>query len=259
MVRIATWNINGLRARLPFVLHWLRERKPDLVALQELKLVEEQFPHEIFSDEGYEAFVLGQKSWNGVAVLSRRGGEILERGLPGQEALGARCLSVLVENLVVTSLYCPNGKSIDHPDFSQKLQWFDALYDHLYHRWDASESLVLAGDFNLCPTPLDSWNEAALQGQIFHTTQERKRFQQLLDWGLQDLFRLRFPETAAFSWWDYRGGAFHKKQGLRIDFLLGTGAVSAQLREVEIDREYRKKKDGHTASDHAPVIAELAE
>ena len=258
-MRIATWNINGLRARLPFVVHWLRERKPDVVALQELKLVEEQFPHEIFGDEGYQAFVLGQKSWNGVAVLSRRGGEVLQRGLPGQEAAGARCLAVLVEDLVVTSVYCPNGKSVGHPDFPRKLEWFDALCEHLRTRWDSGEAFVLGGDFNLCPTPLDSWNETGLRGQIFHTDEERERFQRILDWGLRDLFRLRFPDTAAFSWWDYRGGAFHKRQGLRIDFLLGTESVAQRLESAEIDREYRKKKDGHTASDHAPVMAELAE
>ncbi len=258
-MRVGTWNINGLRARVEFVLHWLRERRPDVVALQELKLTEEMFPHDMFEDEGYQAFVLGQKSWNGVAVLSRRGGEVLQRGLTGQEDFGARLLSVLVEGVVFTSVYCPNGKSLDHPDFPRKLTWFDALEAHLRTQWDAGESLILAGDFNICPAALDSWNEEGLKGQIFHTDEERERFRRLLAWGLRDLYRERFPETQAFSWWDYRGGAFHKKRGLRIDFLLGTNTVAERLQQVEIDREYRKKKDGLTASDHAPVLAELSD
>jgi exodeoxyribonuclease-3 len=117
---------------------------------------------------------------------------------------------------------------------------------------------VLAGDFNVCPAPLDSWNEEALQGSIFHTDAERSRFRALLDCGFQDLYRIRHPDTQAFSWWDYRGGAFHRKQGLRIDLLLGTGAVAERLSAAEIDREWRKKREGLTPSDHAPVWADLA-
>ena len=124
-------------------------------------------------------------------------------------------------------------------------------------RRDAAEPFVLCGDFNICPRPIDSWNEKALAGRIFHTDEERARFQALLDWGLQDLFRELYPEEQKFSWWDYRGGAFHRNMGLRIDFLLGTAAVRERVREVWIDRDYRKKKDGLIASDHAPVLAEL--
>lgn len=257
-MRIATWNVNGLRARLDFVRLWLRERKPDVVGLQELKLTDAQFPHDAFAAEGYQALTHGQKAWNGVAVLTRGPAEVLQRGLPGQEDLGARLLTVALEGLVFTTLYCPNGKHIGHDDFPRKLAWFDALAGHLEKHHRPEEPGVVCGDFNVCPTALDSWNAEALSGHIFHTDAERERYQRLLKWGLRDLYREGHPETQAFSWWDYRGGAFHRRQGLRIDFLLATPPVLAQTVQVEIDREWRKKQEGLTASDHAPVFADLA-
>jgi exodeoxyribonuclease-3 len=257
-VRIATWNVNGLRARQDFLLHWLKAREPDLVALQELKLPDEQFPHDVFAQAGYQALVHGQKSWNGVALLARKPLATLQVGLPGQEAVGARLVAAEVEGVAVASVYCPNGKHVGHDDFPKKLAWLDALADWLAARRPADAPLVLGGDLNVCPGPLDTWNEAALRGQIFHTDAERARFRRLLDAGLRDLFREKHPEAKVFSWWDYRGGAFHKGEGLRIDFLLGTAPVLARVTEVSIDREWRKKQEGLTASDHAPVIAELA-
>lgn len=256
-MRIATWNVNGLRARLEFVSLWLRERKPDVVALQELKLADEKFPHEHFEALGYQALVYGQKSWNGVAVLSRSGGEIVQRGLPGQDDFGSRCLVTLVDGLVFASLYCPNGKHLGHEDYARKLEWFRSLRSYLESEFADESQLVLGGDFNLCPTSLDTWNEEGFRGEIFHTEAERGLFQELLALDLQDLFRAHLPESQEFSWWDYRGGAFHKKQGLRIDFLLGRPAVVSRLRDVTIDRDYRKKQEGLTASDHAPVVADL--
>lgn len=256
-MRIATWNVNGLRARQDFLLHWLRAREPDLVALQELKLPDGQFPHDAFAQAGYQALAHGQKSWNGVALLARKPVTPVQIGLPGQEELGARWLEAEVEGLLVASVYCPNGKHIGHPDFAKKLAWYDALGEHLAARHRADAGLVLGGDFNVCPAPIDSYDEAALAGQIFHTDAERARFRRLLDWGLVDLFRDRNPELRAFSWWDYRAGAFHRGHGLRIDFLLGTAPVRARVRAVTIDREWRKKQADLTASDHAPVIAEL--
>jgi exodeoxyribonuclease-3 len=256
-VRIATWNVNGLRSRLGFLLHWLRERQPDVVGLQELKLSAAQFPAQEIEAAGYQAAVHGQKSWNGVAILSRKPLEIVEQGLPGQEELGARLLSAEIEDLRFTTVYCPNGKHVGHDDFPRKLAWFDTLAEHLERRGDPRHPGVVCGDFNVCPSELDSWNAEVLAGRIFHTDDERARFRRLLDWGLVDLFREQHPDLRAYSWWDYRGGAFHKGQGLRIDFLLGTRALLPRVREVRIDRDYRKKKDGQTASDHAPVIADL--
>jgi exodeoxyribonuclease-3 len=256
-VRIATWNVNGLRARLDFVAHWLRAREPDVVGLQELKLADDQFPHEAFAELGYRAACHGQKGWNGVAVLAREEPQVTQRGLPGQESFGARLISVELAGLDFTTVYCPNGKHLEHEDYPAKLAWFDALADHLSAR-DPGRPAVVCGDFNVCPGPLDSWNEAGLAGHIFHTQEERQRFARLLELGYVDAFRERHPDLQAFSWWDYRGGAFHRKQGLRIDFLLTTPPLLARVKSIEIDRDYRKKQDGLTASDHAPVIADLA-
>jgi exodeoxyribonuclease-3 len=256
-MRIATWNVNGLRARLEFVLAWLAERRPDVVGLQELKLTDDKFPHAELERAGYRAATHGQKAWNGVAILSREPARVTRTGLPGQEALGARLITADVVGLSFTTVYCPNGKHVDHEDYPRKLAWFDALLDHLRAEHDPARPTVLGGDFNICPTPLDSWNEEMLRGSIFHTDDERSRFRRLLDWGLEDLFRVKHPESREFSWWDYRGGAFHRKQGLRIDFLLGSADVAGRLASVRIDREYRKKKEGMTPSDHAPVLAEL--
>jgi exodeoxyribonuclease-3 len=217
-MRIATWNINGLRARLSFVLLWLRERQPDIVGLQELKLSDEQFPHAEIEAAGYRA-----------------------------------------DGLSFTSVYCPNGKNLEHPDYPRKLAWFDALNAHLDARPDPEAPCVLCGDFNVCPEPIDSWDETRLAGDLFHTDAERARFQALLTRGFVDVFRAQHPDLQAFSWWDYRGGAFHRKQGLRIDFLLASPSVADRVTQVEIDREYRKKQEGLTASDHAPVIADLGD
>ncbi len=256
-MRIATWNVNGLRARLDFVLHWLEARKPDLVGIQELKADAGEFPARELADAGYRTFAHTQKAWNGVAVLARAEGETFRKGLDGQEDQGARLIAVDFPDLRFVTLYGPNGKSVGHGDFFRKLTWFESLADFLRTTCDPSKPLVVCGDFNVCPTPLDSWNEELLRGKIFHTEQERDRFQTLLEWGLRDVFRHRHPDRKEFSWWDYRAGAFHKNQGLRIDFLLATEPVLERVLHVEIDRDYRKKKDGLIASDHAPVIADL--
>ncbi|MBQ00807.1 MAG: exodeoxyribonuclease III [Acidobacteria bacterium] len=257
-MKIATWNVNGLRARLDFVLHWLRAREPDIVGLQELKLADEVFPADEIRAAGYHAEIYGQKSWNGVAILSREPLTVVRRGLPGQQDFGSRLITASVDDLSFTTVYCPNGKSIDHKDYPRKLAWFDCLRQLLDAHHDPERPTVLCGDFNIVPAPIDSWNELALAGHIFHTAAERTRLQCLVEWGFTDLFRQHLPDTQFFSWWDYRAGAFHRNHGLRIDLLLGTPSVAAQVCHVEIDREYRKKKDGLTASDHAPVIAELS-
>ena len=253
-MRIATWNVNGLRARLDFLLRWLGERKPDVVGLQELKLEEQGFPFDVFERAGYRACVHGQKSWNGVAVLAREPLEVVQCGLPGQEAFGARLLTARVGGLDFTTVYCPNGKHVGHVDFARKLAWLDALRLHLGR---PTGPAVLCGDFNVCPAPIDSWNEEALRGRIFHTDEERARFRALLEDGWIDVFRERHPDRQAFTWWDYRAGAFHRGHGLRIDIVLASRPVAERVRAVEIDREWRMKQDGLTPSDHAPVWVDL--
>ena len=256
-MRIATWNVNGLRARLEYILMWLNDRQPAVVGLQELKVTDEDFPHEPFVEAGYRTATHGQKSWNGVAILARQPFELTQRGLPGQEDFGARLISANIGGLDFTTVYCPNGKDVAHADYPRKLRWFDDLADFWTKNHLSSDNAILCGDFNIVPNALDSWNGASAEGTVFHTQDERNRLQAIMDLGLTDLFRDRFPNEQQFSWWDYRGGAFHRAQGLRIDFILGNENVRTRTRDISIDRDYRKKKDTLTASDHAPVIVEL--
>jgi exodeoxyribonuclease-3 len=258
-MRLATWNVNGLRARLDFLRIWLKERRPDVVGLQELKLEDDQFPRDELAAEGYEAVVFGQRSWNGVAILFRREAgpaTETERGLPGQEELGARLLGATVGGISFTTLYVPNGKDVGHEDFPRKLAWLDALAAHVTSS-PVDHPAVLCGDFNLCPGPLDTWNEAELAGALFHTEDERRRFGALLASGFRDVYRERFPDRASFSWWDYRAGAFHMNRGLRIDLLLATEPLMRRVQGIAIDRDFRKKKEGLLPSDHAPVFLDV--
>lgn len=257
-MRLATWNVNGLRARLDFLRIWLRDRRPDVLGLQELKL--DQFPQEELAAEGYDSIVFGQPAWNGVAILVRReAGVGIEtvRGLIGQEAMGARLVGATIGDLSFSTIYVPNGKDVTHEDFPRKLAWLDALNAHMAATVTGDRPAVLCGDFNLCPAPLDSWNEAELKGTLFHTDEERSRFHKLLATGFQDVFRERHPDRGSFSWWDYRAGAFHMNRGLRIDLMLATEPVMRRVRSVEIDRDFRKKKEGLLPSDHAPVFVDL--
>lgn len=256
-MRVATWNINGIRARRDFILRWLDERQPDLLGVQELKSTEDQFPGAAFEEAGYHCAVHGQKAWNGVGIFSRAPVEVTQVGLPGQDELGSRLIAADVDGLSFVTVYCPNGKNVDHPDFTEKLAWFDSLQDFLDDRYDPGDRLVLCGDFNIVPAAVDSYNEGVLEGTIFHTVAERERYRGLLDWGLHDVFRARDPETPGFTWWDYRGGAYRRKRGLRIDFLLATTPVFEAVQYVNPDRDWRAKIDGMTPSDHAPLYVDL--
>jgi len=178
-------------------------------------------------------------------------------GLPGQEQFGARLVSAAAGGLRFTSVYVPNGKQVQHDDYPRKLAWLDRLSSHVQETEAESGDTVLCGDFNICPEPLDSWNEERFAGTIFHTDEERTLYRKLLDCGYTDLYRKAFPDKQEFSWWDYRGGSFHRGHGLRIDFLLATESLASRLRSVQIDREFRKKIGEFKPSDHAPVIADL--
>ncbi len=259
-MKIATWNVNGMKARLEFMKLWLMDRSPDVVGLQELKLADETFPHDYFADLGYRALTHGQKSWNGVAVLSKLPMELEQVGLPGRADFGSRLITARIDDgsssgLQFTTVYCPNGKTLEHDDYPAKLAWFDSLAEHL--EGSLAPAGVLCGDFNIVPAALDSWMGADGEGRLFHTDAERSRLERIIGLGFTDLYRILHPDEQVFSWWDYRGGAFHRKQGLRIDLLLGTDSVAERTTAAGTDRDYRKKQDGLTASDHAPVMAEL--
>lgn len=259
-MRLATWNVNGLRARLDYIDHWLKNRQPDVVGLQELKTPDDIFPYDHFKALGYEALVHGQKSWNGVAILAKHPIKLKKRGLDGQEEFGARLITAEVTaptgySFDFTTVYCPNGKTLEHADFARKLDWYKSL--NRYWSQNAGAKHLICGDFNIVPEAIDGWRGKDGEGSIFYTEDERKHLNDLVSQGLTDLFRHRYPDKQEFSWWDYRGGAFHRKHGLRIDFLFATKPLLDATTEVIIDRDYRRKIEDLTASDHAPVFADL--
>jgi len=260
-VLLATWNVNGIRARSQRLAEWLAERKPDVVCLQELKITEEEFPHLELRASGYHAVLSGQRGWNGVAVLAREAPELVLRALPGAEDHGARFVVAKTCGIEVASVYVPNGKSKDHPDFKMKLAWLESLVRHLDSRSNRDAPLLVGGDFNVCPTDLDSYGGSRFHGQVHHTDEERALIARLHEAGLVDLYRHKYPDSVGYSWWDYRGGAFHRKEGMRIDILFGTPSLAARIVDVVVDRDYRKKgkTSGAVPSDHAPVMATLSD
>ncbi len=245
LMRIATWNVNGLRARQDFLLHWLaRDKKPDVVGLQELKLTDEQFPHLELEAEGYHAVTHGQKSWNGVAILSRERAEVMQRGLPGQDDFGARLITAKVGGIVLFHGLHPQRQDREPRGLSQEARVARALAQHLAKQPRAVGAgravrrlQRRAGSHRLAGT------RRRTRGTSFTPTTSGSASRALLDWGYVDLFRERYPEQQAFSWWDYRGGAFHKKQGLRIDFVLGTRAI-ARARLGRRDRSRLPQEEG---------------
>jgi exodeoxyribonuclease-3 len=252
--------VNGIRARSVRLTEWLSERKPDIACLQELKITEDEFPHLELRALGYHAIVSGQQGWNGVAILAKERPEIVLRDLPGASDLGARFLVARVGEMEVASIYVPNGKSVSDIDYGKKLGWLERLASHIESRSDRDAPLVLCGDFNVCTTDLDSYGGVHFRGKIHHTEQERALIGRLHAGGLVDLFRAKYPDDPGYSWWDYRAGQFHKRQGMRIDLLLATPAVANRVEDVYVDREFRKKGklSGSIPSDHAPVVAVLA-
>lgn len=255
---IATWNVNGIRARSLRLAEWLADRRPDVVCLQELKIVEADFPHLELQAAGYHAVLAGQQSWNGVAVLAREKPELVLRELGGATDAGARFVVARTGGMEVASVYVPNGKTVAHDDYRLKLRWLESLASHLETRADRSVPMILGGDFNVCTTDLDSYGGVRFAGHIFHTREERMLVARIQAAGFSDLFRAKYPDTPGFSWWDYRAGSFHKNEGMRIDLLFATSDLAARVKDVYVDRDYRKKsKAGAVPSDHAPVVAVL--
>lgn len=254
-MKIATWNINSVRARLDRLLEWLKAAQPDALCLQETKCTDEQFPLLELQAIGYRAELFGQKTYNGVALLSREPVEQVARNL-GDGDEQARVIAGVVRGVHVVGCYAPNGQSVDSPAYGYKLEWFGKLARFLKVR-AAGAPLLLCGDLNVAPQPIDTWDPALWDGQTLFTPRERAALQAVMaENGLVDLFHARHPEPGRFSWWDYRAGAFHKNQGLRIDHILVSDALAARCTGVDIDREARK---GKQPSDHAPVWATFSD
>jgi exodeoxyribonuclease III len=260
-VLLCTWNVNGYRARAQRISEWLSERRPDVVCMQEMKLKTDELEREPFTQAGYHVAFVGQSSWNGVAVLSKTPIEPVLLELPGAGEAGARFLAVRTADVEVASVYVPNGKTVSNPEYRGKLGWLEKLASHVEARVKDTTSppFVLGGDLNVCPTDLDSWMGERGRGTIFHTDEERALIKRLTDAGLVDLYRSKYPTEAGYSFWDYRAGAFHRKLGMRIDMLLASEPIAKRLKDVYVDREFRKKSktSGALPSDHAPLIAVL--
>ncbi|MYM18765.1 exodeoxyribonuclease III [Brevibacterium sp. 5221] len=261
-MRIATWNVNSIRARAERVGAFLDRSDVDVLAIQELKAKDSQFPREVFDSRGYEVAFHGLNQWNGVAIASRVGladARIGFEGMPGwgeDDAAEARAISALCAGVRVHSLYVPNGRELDHPHYAYKLAWLDRLREAVAAELaaDAAARLVLCGDFNVAPRDEDVWDMAEFEGATHVSQPERDAFQALLDAGLAEVTRAHTP--GAYTFWDYQQLRFPKKQGMRIDFQLASRALAERVADARIDREERK---GKGASDHAPVIVDYAD
>jgi exodeoxyribonuclease-3 len=269
-MRIATWNVNSLPARLEKILWWIGRARPDVLFMQETKLADAEAPTERFAGIGYALAHHGEGQWNGVAIASRCGLDdvVTNFGMPlapsktpevsDDEPLAeARMIAAVCGGIRVVSLYAPNGRLVGSPFYQAKLDWYDRLARWLEKSADPGAPLVLGGDFNVAPTDHDVWDPTACHGGTHVSPQERQAFARLSDWGLTDAYRLHHPEPGRYTWWDYRAGNFHKNYGMRIDHLLVTNPLAARVRWAEIDREARKGKP--TPSDHAPLVIDVDE
>jgi exodeoxyribonuclease-3 len=268
-MRIATWNVNSLKARLEKVAWWIERASPDVLLLQETKCPDADAPREAFAKLGYELVHHGTGGRNGVAIASRKPVSEVETnlGMPLEKPAGAetsedhpfaepRVISGVVSGVRVVSLYAPNGRSLDSPFYVAKLAWFERFAGWLEGR-NRDEMLLLGGDFNVAPADIDVWNAKACHGGTHVSAPERAAFQRLSAWGLVDAYRRHHPEADRYSWWDYRAGDFHRNVGMRIDHLLVTPPLAARTVAAEIDREARKGKP--IPSDHAPVVVDIDE
>ncbi|HEY3237006.1 MAG TPA: exodeoxyribonuclease III [Polyangiaceae bacterium] len=267
-MRIATWNVNSLRARFDKVWWWLERAQPDVLLMQETKLTDDDAPRDEFLRLGYELAHHGQGRWNGVAIASRSGitevisnfGEALAPdatpNVGDDEPMAeARMVAAVCGGIRIVSLYAPNGRSVGSSFYTAKLLWFDRLVGWLERARDPVEPLLLGGDLNIAPEDRDVWDETACHGGTHVSEPERQQFRRLLAWGLVDAYRIRHPEPERYTWWDYRAGNFHKNMGMRIDHLLVTRSLAQRVTWAEIDREARKGKP--TPSDHAPVVIDI--
>lgn len=253
-MKLATWNVNSLSVRLPQVLDWLAANPVDVLALQELKLTDDKFPHQAFKDAGYESVCFGQKTYNGVALISKTNATDLIKNIPGFDDEMARVITGTVDGIRVVGAYFPNGQEPGSEKFEYKMEWLKGLRSWLKTELVKHPNLVLMGDFNITTDDADVWDPIALEGTIHCTDEERYELAALKALGLVDAYRL-FPQVAkSFSWWDYRNASFRRNQGLRIDYVLVSKALSNQTKACIIDKTPRKNE---RPSDHAPVVVEI--
>lgn len=262
-MRLATWNVNSIRARADRVVDWLHRGEVDVLAVQETKCRDDQFPHPVFEAAGYEVAHAGYSQWNGVAIISRTGIDDVEVGFPGMPPWGdppvaeARALSARCGSVRVWSLYVPNGRELGHPHLAYKLDWLARLRE-AGRAWladDPQAQIALAGDWNVAPHDEDVWDMAAFAGSTHVSEPERAAFRDVVEAGFTDVVRPHTPGPGVYTYWDYTQLRFPRKEGMRIDFVLASPALASRVGSARIDREARK---GKGASDHAPVVVDLS-
>jgi len=254
-MKIATWNVNSLRVRLPHVLTWLADAKPDILALQELKMPTEKFPFDELRAAGYEAIVNGQKTYNGVAILHR--GMVPQNIMtefPELQDPQRRVLAATFNHVRILNLYIPNGESVDSAKYQYKLNWLNHLKLFLANEIKQYSNIILLGDFNIAPQNTDVYDPVALAGKVLFSDPERAEFQNILQMGFQDCFRLQTQPEKIFSWWDYRLNSFKRNLGLRIDHILASVELAKHCKQCSIDKIPR---GWERPTDHAPVVAEF--
>ena len=254
-MKIASWNVNSLNVRLPHLLHWLAEAKPDVVALQETKLEDHKFPEDALLEAGYRSAFAGQKTYNGVAILARQAISDVQAGIPGFDDPQKRVLAATVGDIRIIDLYVVNGEAVGSDKFAYKLRWLDAVREWLRAELAAHPKLVVLGDFNIAPDDRDVWDPKRWREKILCSTPEREAYRALLELGLSDSFRLFNDEAGQHSWWDYRLSGFERGWGLRIDLALVSDALKSRCSAAGIDREPRGRE---RPSDHTPVWVEIA-
>ena len=255
-MRIATWNVNSLNARLARVEEWIAYARPDVLCLQETKQADAAFLHGAFAALGYESAHHGDGRWNGVAIISKVGLENVTTGLDSaDDAEGTRVIGADCGGVRVVSVYVPNGRALDDEHYPAKLAWLARLRDVLEETSAPDRPLAVCGDFNVAPDDRDVWDPSEFEGMTHVSAPEREALANLEAWGLVDVFRRLYPDDRLFSWWDYRGGSFHRHRGMRIDLILVTEVVAEQTTYALIDRQARK---GEKPSDHTPVFIDVA-
>ena len=255
-MRLATWNVNSLNARMPRVEEWLAYAQPDVLCLQETKLADASFPSMVFQALGYESAHHGDGRWNGVAILSKVGIDDVVPGFcEGVEAdRDTRLISARCGGIRINSVYVPNGRSVGSEHYEYKLEWLGKLRDHLTNTTSPDDAVAVMGDFNVAPDDRDVWDPKAFRGSTHVTEPERAAVRALHEWGLEDAFRLIYDQDRLYTYWDYRAGDFHQHRGMRIDLALVSKKVAENVRWAVVDRNARK---GKQPSDHAPLVIDV--
>jgi exodeoxyribonuclease-3 len=255
-MKIASWNVNSLNVRLPHVLAWNAVARPDILALQETKMTDDRFPADALLEAGYHSVFSGQKTYNGVAVLSREPARDPVTDIPGLEDHQRRILAVTIGDIRVINLYVVNGSEVGSEKFDYKLHWLEKVTDWLGEEMKQHENVVVLGDFNIAPDDRDVYDPEDWAGKILCSAPEREAFEKILGLGLTDTFRMFEQEERSWSWWDYRMNMFRRKLGLRIDLVLASPAMTSRCTSSYVDIEPRRQE---RPSDHAPAIAEFTQ